>query len=201
MTGETGVTRKDDKSPEFSVPRDKIPDKIEVRDKLVRTPPNKLEKNVSSSRSHHARSKTQDGKSKHHVSRPVEKLKSAADRRSSSSQSVKRQRSQSPTDINDDKLVSEMDTNTKNDELKCPDCKKPFLKDDSCLFCECCARWFHSVCHNISEEQVTAFKILGELAHYYCPNCKSGASELHKATVDMRYRVESLEKNCRKDQH
>ena len=89
MTGETRVTRKDDKSPEFHVPREKIPDKIEVRDKLVRTPPNKPEKNVSNSKSHHARSRTQDGKSKQHVSRSIEKLKSASDRRSSSSQKTK----------------------------------------------------------------------------------------------------------------
>ena len=175
---------------------DKQPDKIEVRDKIHRSPPPKYDKNVSNSKSQAGKHKPGDGKPKQHVSRPIQKLKSGADRRSSSSQSQKRRRSLTPEDNTPNKSVSDesmhevdLDTN-----LLCPECNKHFDKDDSCVFCECCARWFHAICQNISEEEVTAFKLLKDLAHYYCPNCKAGASELHKAAVDIRRRVDSIEK-------
>ena len=188
-------TRKDDKSREKSDDGDENLDRIVVRDKITRTPEKQARK-VSNNSKSHERKNSYEGKPKNHVSRTVDKLKSASDRRSSSSQSQKRRRSDSPVKPATEKPVSDtnMDSHDDNPDLKCPECDQIFDKDDSCLCCECCARWFHSKCHNISEEQVTAFKLLKDLAHYYCPNCKSGASELHKATVDMRYRVESLEK-------
>ena len=174
--------------------RDQLPEKIEVRDKLTRTPPHKIEKNVSNSKIQSSKPKTNEGKPQQRVSRSLEKLKSSSDRRNSSSQSQKRRRSKSP-DENSEKMVSDTSTDDKDKDLLCPVCVKSFHKNDSCVFCECCARWFHAKCQNISEREVTAFKLLKDLAHYYCPNCKAGASELHKATVDIRYRVESLEKS------
>ena len=195
MAGEEGDTRKDDRSRENCGVGEENQEKIVVRDKIQRTPPVKQDKRVStSSKNSRERKSSYDGKPKQHVSRTVDKLKTAANRRSSSTHSQKRRRSQSPEDPPIDKSVSDKSMDDENPDLKCPDCDVGFDKDDSCLCCECCARWFHAKCHNISEEQVTAFKLLKELAHYYCPNCKAGASELHKAAVDIRVRVESIEK-------
>ena len=194
MTGEAAMVNNSDNNND-----DKLPEKIEVRDKITRTPPVKPDKSVSNIKNQLSKSKQNESKSKQHQSRTIDKLKSSADRRSSSSQSQKRRRSKSP-DENAEKVSdadSSMDDNTKSSDpdLICPVCTKKFHKDDSCVFCECCARWFHAKCQNISEREVTAFKLLKDLAHYYCPNCKAGASELHKATVDIRIRVESLEKS------
>lgn len=199
MTGETENTRKDEKTTDKSDNSEKTPPELQTRDKITRTPPSSQNKSVSkkNTRQGHSKTLSQEGKRKSHVSRPVEKLKSAADRKSSGSQSQKRARSDSTDSVENppEDLVSDtpMDDN-ENSNLLCPECKKPFHKNDSCVYCECCARWFHAKCHNISEEQVTAFKLLADLAHYYCPNCKAGASELHKAAVDMRIRVETIEK-------
>ena len=194
MTGEAAMVNNSDTNK-----GENLPDKIEVRDKITRTPPVKSDKSVSNSKNQSSKPKSNEGKAKQHQSRTIDKLKSSADRRSSSSQSQKRRRSKSPDE--DAEKVSDadssMDDNTKSSdpELICPVCTKTFHKNDSCVFCECCARWFHAKCQNISEREVTAFKLLKDLAHYYCPNCKAGASELHKATVDIRIRVESLEKS------
>ena len=84
--------------------------------------------------------------------------------------------------------------NQTNDNTICPICEGGFDKDDSCIYCGCCRRWFHAACQNITEEEITAFRILKKLAHYFCPQCSAGASELYTAQVICKERVDRLEK-------
>ena len=85
MAGEEGDTRKDDRSRENCGVGEENQEKIVVRDKIQRTPPVKQDKRVStSSKNSRERKNSYDGKPKQHVSKTVDKLKSAANRRSPS---------------------------------------------------------------------------------------------------------------------
>ena len=157
----------------------------------------KRDKSVSS-KDNSSHKKTNDVKNRQHQSRSVKKLKSAENRRSSSNASNKRPRKESTEEEcseNEIENDQSMDEDEKTDDsIKCPICEAGFGKDDSCIFCSCCRRWFHAACQDITEDEITAFRVLKKLAHYFCPQCSAGASELYKAQVKCREKVDRLEK-------
>ena len=146
-------------------------------------------------------SKSGNTKNQQHQSRPIEKLKSATDRRTSSSNKRRRQEStdEDETPNSEESLIesdkSKMEEEEeKSDEEICRLCNSGFSADDSCIYCGCCRSWFHASCQDITEEEITAFRILKKLAHYFCPQCSVGASEIYKAQVRCKERIDNLEK-------
>ena len=78
--------------------------------------------------------------------------------------------------------------------MKYAGCVSVGLLKMSCIYCGCCQSWFHAACQDITEEEITAFRVLKHLAHYFCPQCSVGASELYKAQVKCKERIDTLEK-------
>ena len=114
------------------------------------------------------------------------KVKSTPDLRDSNVKSTK--------DVSKSQVKHNIDINIESDDSKCGDCSKTFRKDDSCVYCDCCNRCFHAACQGVSEEKVTALKILANTAYYYCNNCDAGAKELYKLNVVLKNRIDSLDK-------
>ena len=168
-----------------------------TKDKTVK-PSAKREKSVNT-RDNSTNKQNTAKKNRQHQSRSMQKLKSSENRRSSSS--AKRPREETSEDENSEQEIetektdeSMQDDDKANESIICPICEKGFAKDDSCIYCGCCRRWFHAACQGITEEEITAFRVLKKLAHYFCPQCSVGASELYTAQVKCREKVERLEK-------
>ena len=117
----------------------------------------------------------------------------AAPQRSDSTSKRKRIEDDAPNTDVAEKTVSSPGKNT-NDTI-CPTCNRGFDKDDSAVCCECCVRWHHAECQNLSEAEITAFKFLGSKASYFCLNCNAGAKELYRHTLILKERVDNAEKD------
>ena len=185
-------------------------DKIEVKDKLKRTPPP-----TRPSRSLQKQSSKSNVSNNQKVP-SASTFRSTSLPRSSSTSSLKKRKmgddspisqtqvksridtSQSQVNSTSDTNISQVnsltDTNNESRDSRCADCEKLFDKDDSCVYCDCCDRCFHAACQGVSEEKVTALKILANTAYYYCHNCDAGAKELYKMNVVLRNRIDGIEK-------
>ena len=78
-------------------------------------------------------------------------------------------------------------------DTHCSHCGGKF-DDDNCVFCECCKRWFHAACVDLSQDEIKAFALLGPKAHWYCENCDAGAKELYQQHVEFKTCLDKLEK-------
>ena len=78
-------------------------------------------------------------------------------------------------------------------DTHCSGCGEKF-DDDNCVLCECCKRWFHATCVDLTADEITAFTLLGPKAHWYCDNCDAGAKELYEQHVEFKTRLDKMEK-------
>ena len=82
-------------------------------------------------------------------------------------------------------------------EKHCAKCNVQF-DDDNCLCCSCCQQWYHAECLDLTEDEIAAFAVLAEKAHFYCDSCEIGAKELYLQAVAMKKRMDATEKNVEK---
>ena len=83
------------------------------------------------------------------------------------------------------------------DTIQCPVCGDDFDEDDSCISCSCCQRWFHAICQDLSEEDISAFNHLGSKASFFCHNCNAGAKELYNASVVLKERLDQVDQDVK----
>ena len=169
------------------------PSVIEKVDKIRRTPPRpprgrpSTKETVSSVKESKSRSNSVFRSQR---TNSISSQKSNSSRRSDSA-AVKKRKKDSTTSSEAESDVS--NDIEKNDLVLCSICGDNFGKDDSCISCSCCQRWFHAICEELSEEEITAFKFLGAKASYFCHNCDAGAKELFSATVVLRERLDKVD--------
>ena len=78
-------------------------------------------------------------------------------------------------------------------EKYCGKCNVAFDNDKS-IKCSCCTRYFHSDCLDLTKDEVAAFIVLQEKAHFYCDSCEIGAKELYLQSLAISTRVETIDK-------
>ena len=78
-------------------------------------------------------------------------------------------------------------------DTHCSGCGKIF-DDDNCVLCECCKRWYHATCVDLTVDEIKAFALLGPKAHWFCENCDAGAKELYEQHVEFKTRLDKFEK-------
>ena len=110
----------------------------------------------------------------------------------SDSSSAKKRKCDSPPSKDSDK--DERNKGNESTGDKCPTCSGIFDKDDSAVHCGCCTFWFHAKCQDLTEPQITAFKILGDKAAFFCKNCNAGAKELYRHSLILKERIDNAEK-------
>ena len=74
---------------------------------------------------------------------------------------------------------------------KCGKCKKTLESNDK--KCDCCERSYHASCVGLTKEELAAMKILGKKNIWYCPECDTGAAELHRQNILFKKRVDKLD--------
>lgn len=80
--------------------------------------------------------------------------------------------------------------NTEDKEM-CGNCDKLITtpvnndgKENYLLECEICAKWFHTICENVPDEQ---FKVIEKYnVHWYCSKCDGAAKQLHEEVIALR---------------
>ena len=172
--------------------RDTKTEEIVVINKIARTPPKNNQHRSRTSRSDKSvsnRSRSNSVFSSQSRSDSVSSQKSDSAPRSNSTSSKKR-KTDSPVADTSKQDRSNVSKNTKFD---CHGCSKPLLKNDSSIECECCQQWYHNECQNLTEEAITAFKILGDQATYFCLNCKAGAKVLFKGMQVLQARMDQVD--------
>ena len=164
---------------------------VSVIDKIPRTPPKFVSSqpaanNVSKGKSPPNRSRT---KSKSSPKSQVSKTT-----RSSSVVSTDRDRSNSLSSTNKRKRPG----NSQKD-ITCGVCENIFeLNDQDSVKCDCCLSWYHSRCVNLSLAELKAISLLRDKVMWYCPGCKLGAENLHRANIMFNERIGNLEKSVSK---
>ena len=114
--------------------------------------------------------------------------------RSSSVVSTSRDRTNSVTTVNKRKRH-----NTSQKDRTCAVCDNVFVStDQDSVNCDCCQAWYHSRCVNLSLAELKAIALLADKIMWYCPGCKLGAENLHKANIMFNERINSLENSVKK---
>ena len=183
-----------------------IENEIIVKDKIHRTPPNTARgRPPTKTVSNRSRSNSVGNRSKSHSIFSSQRrdsfssLRSTPNNQSDGSSTRKRKKgADSPTPDETGKpegppIPVKSVSKTPNKTL-CAVCSKTFHKDDSAIECECCSFWYHSVCQNLTEEAISAFKLLGDNATFFCLNCKAGAKVLFKGMQKLQDRMNSVDK-------
>ena len=63
-----------------------------------------------------------------------------------------------------------------------------------CVECDLCFRWFHGpTCVNLSKKEIDAIALLGNKVCWYCNDCSVGASTLHKQTKLLNEAINTLD--------
>ena len=78
-------------------------------------------------------------------------------------------------------------------DTHCSGCGNKF-DDDNCVLCECCKRWYHAACVDLTVDEIKAFALLGPKAHWFCESCDAGAKELYEQHVEFKSRLDKYEK-------
>ena len=86
----------------------------------------------------------------------------------------------------------------RNKQVICSICNKDFKDNNDSVECECCARWFHYPCVDLTKREFQAICLLKGKSHWYCKECSAGAKLLYEDTARLRHRQTAIEKDLKK---
>ena len=153
---------------------------------LSRTPPIKYQRDrsLSAGRSGNSNKRKAEGSAeKERKSRSQSKKPNISREFKQVNEKIIHDKSNSSQQVNKNKTTPKTKTGKRPpSETHCSGCGIVF-DDDNCMLCSCCRRWFHATCVNLTADEITAFTLLGDKAHWYCDNCDAGAKELFEQNV------------------
>ena len=83
-------------------------------------------------------------------------------------------------------------------QVICAICKKDFIDNRDSVECECCARWYHYPCVDLTKREFDAITLLKGKSHWYCLQCSAGAKLLYEDTARLRHHQDRLDKDLKK---